>query len=68
MSLIPMNVEQMRRKAIENAKAKQQKQKDFENQVNQMSRHNVGSNLDVREIIKSKLYIFINILDIYYKI
>ena len=54
MSLIPMNVEQMRRKAIENAKAKQQKQKDFENQVNQMSRHNVGSNLDVREIIKSK--------------
>ena len=54
MSLIPMNVEQMRRKAIENAKAKQQKQKDFENQVNQMSRHNVGNNLDVREIIKSK--------------
>ena len=56
MSLIPMNVEQMRRKAIENAKAKQQKQKDFENQVNQMSRHNVGSNLDVREIIKSKQF------------
>ena len=42
-----MNVEQMRRKALENSKAKQQQQKDFENQVNQMSRHNVGSNLDV---------------------
>ena len=34
MSLIPMNVEQMRRKALENSKAKQQQQKDFENQVN----------------------------------
>jgi len=56
MSLIPMNVEQMRRKALENSKAKQQQQKDFENQVNQMSRHNVGSNLDVREIIKSKQF------------
>jgi len=56
MTLIPMNVEQMRKKAIENAKAKQQQQKDFENQVNQMSRHNVGSSLDVREIIKSKQF------------
>ena len=33
MSLIPMNVEQMRRKALENSKAKLQQQKDFKNQV-----------------------------------
>ena len=56
MSLIPMNVEQMRRKAIENAKAKQQKQKDFENQVNQMSKHNVGGLYDVRQIMKSQQF------------
>ena len=56
MSLIPMNVEQMRRKAIENAKAKQQKQKDFENQVNQMSKHNVGGLYDLRQIMKSQQF------------
>ena len=54
MSLIPMNVEQMRRKALENSKAKQQQQKDFENQVNQMSKHNVGGLYDVRPILKSQ--------------
>ena len=56
MSLIPMNVEQMRRKALENSKAKQQQQKDFENQVNQMSKHNVGGLYDVRAILKSKQF------------
>ena len=56
MSLIPMNVEQMRRKALENSKAKQQQQKDFENQVNQMSKHNVGGLYDVRAIMKSKQF------------
>ena len=56
MSLIPMNVEQMRRKALENSKAKQQQQKDFENQVNQMSKHNVGSLYDVRQIMKSQQF------------
>ena len=56
MSLIPMNVEQMRRKAIENSKAKQQQQKDFENQVNEMSKHNVGGLYDVRQIMKSQQF------------
>ena len=56
MSLIPMNVEQMRRKALENSKAKQQQQKDFDNQVNQMSKHNVGGLYDVRQIMKSKQF------------
>ena len=56
MRLIPMNVEQMRRKALENSKAKQQQQKDFENQVNQMSKHNVGGLYDVRQIMKSKQF------------
>ena len=37
MSLIPMNVEQMRRKALENSQAKLKQQKDFKNQVDNMS-------------------------------
>ena len=56
MSLIPMNVEQMRRKAQENAKAKLQQQKDFKNQVDTMSRHDVGNLYDVRAIMKSKQF------------
>ena len=56
MSLIPMNVEQLRRKAIENAKAKQQQQKDYENQVASMSKHNVGGLYDIRAIAKSKQF------------
>ena len=56
MSLIPMNVEQMRRKALENSKAKLQQQKDFKNQVEQMSRHNVGGLYDVRQIMKSQQF------------
>ena len=51
-----MNVEQMRRKALENSKARQQQQKDFENQVNQMSKHNVGGLYDVRQIMKSQQF------------
>ena len=49
-----MNVEQMRRKALENSKAKLQQQKDFKNQVDNMSRHDVGGLYDVRQIMKSK--------------
>ena len=56
MSLIPMNVEQLRRKAIENAKAKQQQQKDYENQVASMSKHNVGGLYDIRAIAKSQQF------------
>tara|TARA_B100000508_G_C11359392_1_gene228058 strand:+ start:111 stop:494 length:384 start_codon:yes stop_codon:yes gene_type:complete len=56
MSLIPMNVEQLRRKAIENAKAKQQQQKDYENQVASMSKHNVGGLYDIRAIKKSNQF------------
>ena len=56
MSLIPMNVEQMRRKALENSKAKLQQQKDFKNQVDNMSRHDVGGLYDVRVIMKSQQF------------
>ena len=56
MSLIQMNAEQMRRKAIENAKAKQQQQADFKNKVDNMSRHDVGGLYDVRAIMKSKQF------------
>ena len=56
MSLISMNVEQMRRKALENSKAKLQQQKDFKNQVDNMSRHDVGGLYDVRAILKSKQF------------
>ena len=56
MSLIPMNVEQMRRKALENSKAKLQQQKDFKNQVDNMSRHDVGGLYDVRQIMKSQQF------------
>ena len=56
MSLIQMNAEQMRRKAIENAKAKQQQQADFKNKVDSMSRHDVGGLYDVRAIMKSKQF------------
>ena len=56
MSLIPMNVEQMRRKALENSKAKLQQQKDFKNQVDNMSRHDVGGLYDIRAIKKSKQF------------
>ena len=51
-----MNVEQMRRKALENSKAKLQQQKDFKNQVDNMSRHDVGGLYDVRQIMKSKQF------------
>ena len=51
-----MNVEQMRRKALENSKAKLQQQKDFKNQVDTMSRHDVGNLYDVRAIMKSKQF------------
>ena len=56
MSLIPMNVEQMRRKALENSQAKLKQQKDFKNQVDSMSRHDVGGLYDVRQIMKSKQF------------
>jgi len=56
MSLIQMNAEQMRRKAIENSKAKLKQQQDFQNQVANMSKHDVGSLYDVRSIIKSKQF------------
>ena len=56
MSLIPMNVEQMRRKALENSQAKLKQQKDFKNQVDTMSRHDVGNLYDVRAIMKSKQF------------
>ena len=56
MSLIQMNAEQMRRKALENSKAKLKQQQDFQNQVANMSRHDVGGLYDVRSIIKSQQF------------
>ena len=56
MSLIPMNVEQMRRKALENSQAKLKQQKDFKNQVDSMSKHDVGGLYDVRQIMKSQQF------------
>ena len=56
MSLIQMNAEQMRRKALENSKAKLKQQQDFRNQVDNMSRHDVGGLYDVRAIMKSQQF------------
>ena len=56
MSLIQMNAEQMRRKALENSKAKLKQQQDFQNQVANMSKHDVGGLYDVRAIMKSKQF------------
>ena len=52
--LIRMNAEQMRRKGLENAEAKRQREKDYINQMEKMSKHDVGGLYDIRAIAKSK--------------
>ena len=54
--LIPMNVEQMRRQGIKNAELKREREKEFDNQVQSLSKHNVGGLYDVRAILKSQQF------------
>ena len=56
MSLIPMNVEQMRAKAIKNQQDKIQEQKNYQAKIDSMSKHNVGGLYDIRSIIKSQKF------------
>ena len=51
--LIRMSAEQMRRKGIENAELKRQREKGYNMKVEQMSKHNVGGLYDIRAIKKS---------------
>ena len=54
--LIRMNAEQMRRKGLENAEAKRQREKDYINQMEKMSKHDVGGLYDIRAIKKSQQF------------
>lgn len=56
MSLIPMNTEQLRRQAIKNAEDRREQERQYQAKVEQMSKHNVGRNLDIREIMKSNQF------------
>ncbi len=56
MSLIPMNTEQLRRQAIKNAEDRREQERQYQAKVEQMSKHNVGGNLDIREIMKSNQF------------
>jgi len=56
MSLIPMNTEQLRRQAIKNAQDRREQERQYQAKVEQMSKHNVGGNLDIREIMKSNQF------------
>ena len=55
-SLIPMNVEQIRRQGMKNAELQRKREKDFDNQVQSLSKHNVGNLYDVRAIAKSRQF------------
>ena len=54
--LIRMSAEQMRRKGIENAELKRQREKEYNMKVEHMSKHNVGGLYDIRAIKKSKQF------------
>jgi len=56
MSLIPMNVEQMRAKALKNQQGKLAEQKNYQAKIDSMSRTNVGGIYDIRSIIKSQQF------------
>ena len=56
MSLIPMNVEQLRRQGMKSAEQKREQEKQYQHKIDQMSKHNVGGLYDVRAIMKSKQY------------
>ena len=54
--LIRMSAEQMRRKGLENAELKRQREKEYSMKIEQMSKHNVGGLYDIRAIKKSKQF------------
>ena len=54
--LIRMSAEQMRRKGLENAELKRQREKEYNMKVEQMSKHNVGGLYDIRAIKKSNQF------------
>ena len=54
--LIRMSAEQMRRKGLENAELKRQREKEYNMKVEQMSKHNVGGLYDIRAIKKSQQF------------
>ena len=56
MSLISINTEQLRRQAIKNAEDRREQERQYQAKVEQMSKHNVGGNLDIREIMKSNQF------------
>ena len=56
MTLVPMNVEQLRRQAIKNSQLKEEQQKNYQAKLDQMSRHNVGGIYDIRAIKKSNQF------------
>ena len=56
MSLIQMNAQQMRAKAIKNMEERKERERQYQAKVEQMSKHNVGGNLDIREIMKSNQF------------
>ena len=51
-----MNVGQMRRQAMERTQVKEQQSKDYQNQIDNMSKHSNGNLYDVRAIIKSQQF------------
>ncbi len=54
--LIRMNVDQMRNQAIKNAQQKLQEEKNYQNKVEQLSKHNYGGPFDIKAIVKSKQF------------
>ena len=56
MSLIQMNVEQMRAKALKNQQDKLAEQKNYQAKIDSMSKHNVGGLYDIRSILKSQQF------------
>ena len=56
MTLVPMNIEQLRRQAIKNSQLKEEQQKNYQAKLDQMSKHNVGGLYDIRAIKKSNQF------------
>jgi len=56
MTLISKNIEQIRREGMKIAESRRQQEKDFEAQVQNMSKHNVGGLYDIRAIKKSNQF------------
>ena len=56
MTLIRKGIEQLRREGMANAQQRINEQTTYQTKVDALSKHNVGGDLDVREIIKSKQF------------